>query len=46
MDNQNLIILVLFLFVAYKLLNPNINENMEEYWQEFDDNVEWERENR
>lgn len=24
----------------------NINENMEEYWQEFDDNVEWERENR
>ena len=24
----------------------NIAENMEEYWQEFDDNVEWERENR
>jgi len=24
----------------------NIYENMEEYWQEFDDNVEWERENR
>ena len=29
MDNQNLIILVLFLFVAYKLLKPGINENME-----------------
>ena len=29
MDNQNLIILVLFLFVVYKLLKRNINENME-----------------
>jgi len=24
----------------------NVAENMEEYWQEFDDNVEWEKENR
>ena len=24
----------------------NVQENMEDYWQEFDDNVEWEKENR
>jgi len=29
MDNQNIIILILFLLVAYKLLKPNIKESME-----------------